>query len=434
MIPVFTHVSIIAFAIAVVDSLFSTTFWVVSLVPSVAIMAFVGILLWSTRYFPNQLGADYISGSKKETASMRRKVGKRRVKWEDGVEYPPEFADERGDDATTEGQVDIEILCSLLRQAEADTGNWIIRACLEELQTLPPLSEHDASPLLNQAVVTDILGTLSKECIARTKETEELNEDHILLSRKLCDFLAWFLSLPRSSGTKSRLQHRVPSSMRKLVTLLSRRHHDSSDIVPAFHALGRLDHLFDPHEESSSCRLCRSNIQVLSDKLRDDRHRLLDQDTAVLLLITNSLICRTDCLILWDRRNGRWSREMLLGDVGVISDGLRARPGGVFEEVWEKILRENQKRASKELNEAWFEPLLDLMRKSLAGRDLGIRNTPVRIRVPSVLPSSINLPSDGEESPLDLAIGLRNNRDSFISDGSSVASYGTGSTAPRQWR
>lgn len=302
---------------------------------------------------------------------LRRKKGTDDEGLDDHMEQSQTSASEADSIVRTQLHLDLDILSDLLGAADKSTERWMLDLCFEKLPTLSVLARQNPSLILNRNILLEVYNFLSKGCVTLNKHGKaEVHPNRISRAKQLCKFLAWFLSLRRTTEERRKLETMLKKEKMDPYVLPEALANDvgaDESVVAAAAALGRLDHLFKMPLDGPDCPICAKFATELRDKVPSEpiRNEELIQE------ITKFLIWRSDCLLFWNwQEEDNWKKTY--PNVGrdpnakdhlpLIRRAMESAAANKKEkQLWRNQLIERKSTAAQSLVEFWFDPLIKII-------------------------------------------------------------------------
>jgi Family of unknown function (DUF6535) len=382
LLSIFMHLALFISAIGIIDLLLSTA----STVGYVALSVFlVGVtFFFVTTVLPLfVLDAPFRSPLSKLLSGIKRRAKRIRIPThlyhmrikkqsddketakEEGLEDHIEQSQGKESDENsivrTQIHLDLDIICHILSTADKSTERWLLDLCFEKLPNLTLLEQHDPSVFHSRGIIIEVYNFLAEGCIMTNKKGErEVNSDRLPRARQLCKFIAWYLSLPKTTKEREDLQKTLDrnSSATTLATLLADDEHIPS-VVVATTALGHLHHFRDPRS-SDACTTCQQGTSDVNSWAADE-DPLDGRDEEKVKQVTSLLVKVTDCLLLWDKNKTEPPEKMASEyqeSLETLQKAIRkCNPTEKDKKLWVQALLEKEKGASTPLKDIWFTPL-----------------------------------------------------------------------------
>ncbi|PVF95406.1 hypothetical protein CPB86DRAFT_788053 [Serendipita vermifera] len=229
---------------------------------------------------------------------------------EDTVESPIEGQIEDYKVVRYRLDLDLEILCHLLREADNSTQRWVLDLCFQKLPELTLLQEQHPGLILEKRVITEAYLFLARTCIGLVKGHRAVLSPRVTRAAQLCKFLSWYLSLPRTPEMSHSLRERLPDvEVDELPTTLA-RDGDTSQVLHALTAKGKLKHLKEDQKDQLQCQICLAAVDELENRVKDDIKRANDPQSqspddnqfSFVQELREVLIQITDCILDTEKR------------------------------------------------------------------------------------------------------------------------------------
>lgn len=262
--------------------------------------------------------------------------------------------------ARSQIHLDLDIICHLLKTADNSTERWLLDLCFEKIPELTILGQQDASAFHSRQIIMEVYKFLAKGCIMVNKRGEdEVNPDRIPRARLLCNFMTWYLKLPRTIEQNERLKQTLYYGYDPtlLARLLAESDHAPS-IITATTTLGHIDHLNDPRS-SDGCPVCHRETVTVAIAWTEDDAGPRDQDKVQ--KVTSLLIKRTECILFADsigNTSQSAARSECQPSLAALEKGFqRSNPTERDKRLWLNFIVDKEQVASESLKEIWFSPL-----------------------------------------------------------------------------
>ncbi|KAG8799240.1 hypothetical protein FRC17_007190, partial [Serendipita sp. 399] len=173
--------------------------------------------------------------------------------------------------------LDLDIICHLLK-----------------LPQLVLLEKRSPDLFLQRDIILDVYVFLAKGCTMYEDGKGRIHPNRFERSRKLCNFISWFLSLPRSTVARSRLQQRLrkgfdPMELPNILTT----HHSNANIILAYTAKGRLKHLLGQDQDNRKYPVCeQATLEVQIARYHPNLQ---------FKLVTSFIVTHSDCLLFYEK-------------------------------------------------------------------------------------------------------------------------------------
>ncbi|KAG8821034.1 hypothetical protein FRC17_009940 [Serendipita sp. 399] len=182
---------------------------------------------------------------------------------EDQVDLFELGTSESSDVVRTRLHLDLDILCHLLKTADKSTERWLMDLCFEKLPTLALLEQQNPALILRKEALLDTYIFLAKGCVVIEGSKKLLNPNRRRRAMQLCNFIGWFLSLPRSEDVTARFQQRLRQGFDPLeLPRALARDPVTESCIPALTALAGLKHLFE-QDQGAGCSVCEKATHKL---------------------------------------------------------------------------------------------------------------------------------------------------------------------------
>ncbi|KAG8814278.1 hypothetical protein FRC17_001221 [Serendipita sp. 399] len=228
----------------------------------------------------------------------RPKAGDAETGLEDQVGRHEVGACEASEIVRTRIDLDFHILCHLLENADRSTERWLLDQCFEKLPTLALLEQKHPKLILKKDTLVYIYIFLAKGCVIAQGKTKRLNPNRRQRAVRLCEFMAWFLSLPRSETIRDRLVQRLfhqdGFDALELPKALAEESSSVESLIPPLTALARLKHLKSHTVDATACTVCEETTRELKDLTTGSRSATHNQ---VLRAVTSFVIMYSVCPI-----------------------------------------------------------------------------------------------------------------------------------------
>jgi hypothetical protein len=326
-LSLFMHLALFVSAIGIIDLLFSTC----STVGAVALVIFaLGVLAFLVAAFIPLFAPDapFRSPWSRVLASWKGKIlalfqpkNKQNKQSRDGtgledtVERPLEGQNDDYKVVRYRPDLDLEILCHLLNEADNSTQRWVLDLCFQKLPELGLLQEKYPRLILEKRVITEVYMFLARTCIGMVKGKRVLFSTRIDRAVQLCKFLNWYLSIPRTPELSHSLRSRLPDDeVNELPTALARDSLNPVQALDALAAKGRLRHLKEDQTDKVQCQICLAAMTELEIRVKADVDRANDlqnqsvQDTpenrpTLVEQFRDVLVQTTDCILDTEKRS-----------------------------------------------------------------------------------------------------------------------------------
>ena len=297
---------------------------------------------------------------------------------EDDVKQSPGAATKENSIVRTRLHLDLDILTHLMEHADKSTERGILDHCLQRLRCLTLLEKENPELILKQDIVYEVYAFLAKGCLVEGKPgAKEVDPDRLARSQQLCEFLRWFLSIERSSQSRSAIKARLKKFNYEELPRTLAEHYaatttnavkdtalaikEATSAVMAYAALGRVEHLLVPEPDEQECKLCSDRIEQIGNKLQS-RDEMMQNITMV-------IIGFSDCLLYWDRTGPltkdytEWCNKRCTSARTRLKSVLMLpeyRPLDKETSLWKAAL-EQKRNVRDELMTVWFTPLKALI-------------------------------------------------------------------------
>ncbi|KAG8821143.1 hypothetical protein FRC17_009912 [Serendipita sp. 399] len=267
---------------------------------------------------------------------------------------------EASDLVCTRIDLDFEILCHLLKIANKATERWLLDKCFEKL---PKLERQDPEMILQREIILEVYIFLAKGCITTQGSKKEINPDRLLRARLLCNFIAWFLSLPRTTPTRLQLQQRLKRSFdpmelpRALVGDTS-----VASIHLALTAQARIEHLIEQESGDGQCTVCaKATDNLLNAQYPDQRKQV----------ITSFILTHSDCILFHAKSStgapaASERTSMCAGslrDLNSMFQGMSPVSQKEKTEWVKSVKQRSEKTKDATLRSSWFDELLKIVER-----------------------------------------------------------------------
>ncbi|KAG8821035.1 hypothetical protein FRC17_009941 [Serendipita sp. 399] len=233
-----------------------------------------------------------------QTLRRRPKAGDAETGLEDQVGRHEVGACEASEIVRTRIDLDFHILCHLLENADRSTERWLLDQCFEKLPTLALLEQKHPELILKRDTLVYIYIFLAKGCVISQEQTKRLNPNRRQRAVRLCEFMAWFLSLPRSETIQGRLVQRLfhqdGFDALELPKVLAEDSSSVESLIPPLTALARLKHLKSHTVDAIACTACEEASRELKDLTTGTRSAARNQ---VVQVVTSFVIMHSVCPI-----------------------------------------------------------------------------------------------------------------------------------------
>ncbi|KAG8816807.1 hypothetical protein FRC18_000811 [Serendipita sp. 400] len=271
---------------------------------------------------------------------------------------------ERKNIVRTQVHLDLEILTHLLGTADKSTERWLLELCLEKLPELVILEHYHPESILRREIILEVYNFLAKKCIDNQGSRKEIKPDRLKRARQLCDFIAWFLSLPRSTATRTRLRQQLSKwyDPMELPNALA-TDTSSASLSLALTAQARLEHLFDQEYDDETCRVCDKVTQNLLG-LQNDVTKSREQGSQV---VTSFIIYHSDCLLFHAKMAtdplGTGRTSMCSQSLQYLTDTLSLIPPPTEKNKaeWINLVKKRREMSNPDLQASWFNKLATII-------------------------------------------------------------------------
>ncbi|KAG8749060.1 hypothetical protein FRC14_001715 [Serendipita sp. 396] len=279
---------------------------------------------------------------------------------EDQVENTQEIDIGENKIVRTKVDLDLDILTHLLSVADKSTERWLLDLCFEKLPKLAILEQQDPESILRREIILEVYIFLAKGCIDTQGSRKEIKPDRLMRARQLCEFIAWFLSLPRSTATRTRLRQQLSKGYdpMELPNALA-TDTSSASLLPAITAQARLEHLFDQEADDGTCTVCDKATGKLLN-LRGGVQKDREQRSQV---ITSFIISHSDCLSFHAKAAtgppGTGRTSMCSQSLRHLTDTLSlvSVPTGKEKAEWINLVKQRREKSHPNLHPSWFNKL-----------------------------------------------------------------------------
>ncbi|PVF95409.1 hypothetical protein CPB86DRAFT_817232 [Serendipita vermifera] len=398
LLSIFMHLALFVSAIGIIDLLLSTSKtvgFVALIVLALGVLAFLVTSAipafapdapfqspWS-RVLTNGKG---IVQSYFQFPRRRNKQDRDGTGLQDTVERPLEGRSEDYKAVRHRLDLDLEVLCHILNEADNSTQRWVLDLCFQKLPELVLLQEQHPDLILEKRVITEVYLFLSRTCMGMSKGKKAVISKRLPRAVQLCKFLSWYLSLPRTPEISHSLRERLPEfEVNEMPTALA-KDGEKDPRLHAFSAKGRLKHLKEDQKDQVKCQICLTALDELescvnkdikpakdpqnqnSEKAQDTQPPFVHQFQEVLVQITDCILdaekrvkkekddtmCQEKCQLYYKR---------LTSIVKLHSESPDRAPKLLNLKEWEAFLEQKRKPLdeSSVIVTEWFDNLKKLL-------------------------------------------------------------------------
>ncbi|KAG8830874.1 hypothetical protein FRC17_004138 [Serendipita sp. 399] len=276
----------------------------------------------------------------------------------------------------TQLHLDLDIICHLLEVSDKTTERQVLDLCFDKLPQLALLEKRSPDLFLQRDIILDVYVFLAKGCVMYEHGEGRIHPNRFERSRKLCNFISWFLSLPRSTVASSRLQQRLREGFdpMELPSILT-NHHLNANFILAYTARGRLKHLLGQDQDNRKCPVCeQATLEVQIARYHPNLQ---------FKLVTSFIVTHSDCLLFYEKVGDGGPGHSRLSMCDHALDTLKNTlaelpiPDKGDQEAWLYLIEQWKEECSPNLRTMWFNKLRIILGGSVTHGDRDTLQVPI---------------------------------------------------------